>query len=136
MAKSFNDLIVFKLAVALAHMVYDLTAEFPRDERFGLTSQMRRAAVGVFSQIAEGNGRVSYGEWRQFLSQARGSLFEIEAQAVFAASRDYIDEADLVTLKRMMRRVSQSIIGLLDWIAKQERTKDKRALTSSARGEL
>jgi hypothetical protein len=66
MKKSFRDLIAFQLAIELAMPVYDLTADFPSDEKFGLSSQLRRASVGVYAQIAEGNGRFSYGEWRQF----------------------------------------------------------------------
>jgi four helix bundle protein len=71
---TFEDLDVFKRALYLMTDVYRATKVFPGDERFGLTQQLRRAAVAVVSNLAEGQGRFTDGEWRQFLSQARGSL--------------------------------------------------------------
>ena len=78
--KSLHDLVAFQRALDLTEVVYRESSVFPSEELYGLTSQIRRAAVGVVSQIAEGHGRVTYGEWRQLLSQARGSLFEVEAR--------------------------------------------------------
>jgi four helix bundle protein len=75
MPKSIHDLVAFQRAVELCVQVYEVSAAFPRDERLGLMPQIRRAAVAIPSQIAEGHGRLHYSEWRQFLSQARGSLF-------------------------------------------------------------
>jgi four helix bundle protein len=68
----YKDLIVWKKAMALTKRVYELTARFPAEEKFGLTSQMRRAAVSVPSNIAEGQGRRGPGEFPQFLAMARG----------------------------------------------------------------
>jgi four helix bundle protein len=122
MAKSIHDLVAFQRAVDLVVDVYDVTSSFPRDERFGLTSQMRRAAVGVGAQIAEGHGRVSYGEWRQFLSQARGSLFEIEAESIVARRLGFIDAAADERIDRAIRRTGKALVGLLRWVQAQERS--------------
>ena len=73
MGKSFKDLIVWQRAIELTVVVYKLTSEFPAAERFGLTSQMRRAAVSIASNIAEGYGKFSKGEYLLFLGHARGS---------------------------------------------------------------
>jgi len=102
--------------------VYKVTANFPRDERFGLTSQMRRAAIGVPAQIAEGHGRVSYGEWRQFLSQARGSLFEVEAELIAARRLEFVDDAGAERIDREIRRTGKALVGLLRWVQQQERS--------------
>ena len=122
MPKSIHDLVVFQRAMDLVADVYAVTAGFPRDERFGLTSQMRRAAVGVAAQIAEGHGRVSYGEWRQFLSQARGSLFEIEAESIAARRLGFIDDAQAEKIDHSIRRTGKALVGLLRWVQSKERS--------------
>ena len=81
--KSFRDLLVWQKAIQFAKEVYKVTCGFPRDERFGLTSQLRRAAVSVSSNIAEGHARQGR-EFRHFLSIARGSLAEAESQLLLA----------------------------------------------------
>src|SRR2546423_4476692 len=98
MPKTFEDLIVFKRALDLMTEVYEITAGFPRSEVFGLTAQMRRASIGVLSHLGEGQGRLTDGEWRQFLSQARGSLFEIQAQAIAAHKLHFINDETLTKL--------------------------------------
>jgi len=82
--RSFRDLIVWQLAVELTVAVYGLTRDFPREEIYGLTSQIRRACVSVASNIAEGHGRNSTGEFRQFLGVARGSNFEVQTQLILS----------------------------------------------------
>jgi four helix bundle protein len=82
--RSYRDLIVWQRAITLAEKVYETTRRFPKDELYGLTSKMRRAAVSIASNIAEGQGRNSRGELLQFLGHARGSLSELETQAVVA----------------------------------------------------
>jgi four helix bundle protein len=76
MARSYRQLLVWQKAKALSVHTYTATANFPRNETYGLTSQIRRAAVSVPSNIAEGQGRLTTGEFRHFLGQARGSLLE------------------------------------------------------------
>lgn len=82
--ESYKDLIVWQRSIQMTVAMYKLTAGFPSDERFGLTSQLRRAAVSVASNIAEGYGRGSTGEYKHFLGMARGSNSEIQTQLVIA----------------------------------------------------
>jgi len=82
----YQDLIAWQKAIALVKNVYEATSGFPQKETFGLTSQMRRSAVSIPSNIAEGQGRATRGEFHQFLGHARGSLYELETQLVIASS--------------------------------------------------
>jgi four helix bundle protein len=79
-ARSYRELLVWQKAKSLAVHTYDATANFPTTEMYGLTSQIRRASVSVASNIAEGQGRLTPGDFRHFLGQARGSLLEAETQ--------------------------------------------------------
>jgi four helix bundle protein len=81
---SFKDLVVWQRAMELGKEIYRLTATFPESERFGLVSQMRRAAISIASNIAEGYGRTTKGEYLQFLGHARGSNCELQTQLTFA----------------------------------------------------
>src|SRR6202451_4556385 len=96
MVKSFRDLDVWHLGVELAETVYRVTARFPKSELFALSSQMRRAAVSIPSNIAEGRARNSTREFLYFLSVSRGSLAELETQLELAIRLDYAD-SDLQT---------------------------------------
>jgi four helix bundle protein len=89
MVNSFRDLDVWHLGVELAETVYRVTARFPRSELFALTSQMRRAAVSIPSNIAEGRTRSSTREFLYFLSVSKGSLAELETQLELAIRLDY-----------------------------------------------
>ena len=82
--RSYRDLVVWQRAMELAQAVYELTGTWPREEIYGLTSQVRRAAVSVPSNIAEGQGRASTKEFLNYLSIAYGSLMECETQALLA----------------------------------------------------
>jgi four helix bundle protein len=86
---SFRDLIVWQRSIQLSVAIYRLTADFPRDEIYGLTSQLRRAGVSVASNIAEGYGRGSTGEYKQFLGMARGSNMEVQTQLAIAKELDF-----------------------------------------------
>jgi four helix bundle protein len=88
MAQAFRDLQVWQRSMQLTIAVYKLTHEFPREEMFGLTSQIRRSAVSLPSNIAEGQGRLTPGEFRQFLGIARGSNFELQTQLEIARAWD------------------------------------------------
>jgi four helix bundle protein len=99
MTQSFRDLQVWQRAIQFTVAVYRMTQDFPREEQYGLTSQIRRAAVSVASNIAEGQGRLSAGEFRQFLGIARGSNFEVQTQLEIARALEIgnpnlIDEAE------------------------------------------
>ncbi len=84
MGQSFQDLLVWQRAMEMTVCIYEVTLAFPREEMYGLTSQLRRAAVSVTSNIAEGRGRLSQGEFRQFLGLAQGSNYEVQTQLLVA----------------------------------------------------
>lgn len=92
--QTYRDLVVWDLAMSVATDVYALTRTWPADERFGLVSQVRRAAASVPSNIAEGHGRHAPAEFRQFLGIARGSLREVETQIELAVRLNYADPQD------------------------------------------
>jgi four helix bundle protein len=99
MVQSFRDLQAWQRAIQLSVAIYRLTHDFPREELFGLSSQIRRAAVSAPSNIAEGQGRLNPGEFRQFLGIASGSLCELQTQLEIARALEFgnsalIDEAD------------------------------------------
>ncbi|PYQ48630.1 MAG: four helix bundle protein [Acidobacteria bacterium] len=124
--KNFEDLIVFKRAVALMVDVYRTTETFPKDERYGLTAQIRKASVSVVSHVAEGQGRLSLGEWRQFLSQARGSLYEVQAQAIAAHELGFLEDQPYGELRVSIRRVASPLRGLIAYVRGRERKKTTR----------
>jgi four helix bundle protein len=88
--ESHKDLIVWQKAITLASTVYAATRRLPREERYGLNSQLRRAAVSIASNIAEGIARRNRAEFLQFLHIARGSLSELETQMMIAVEQDYL----------------------------------------------
>ena len=99
MSHSFRDLTVWQRSMQLTVAIYRLTKEFPREETYGLTSQIRRAAVSLPSNIAEGHGRLNKAEHRQFLAIARASNFELQTQieiarAIGIGSPKLLDEAE------------------------------------------
>jgi len=96
--------------MSLVQSVYKLTQVFPKEEMFGLTSQMRRAAISIPSNIAEGAARAGEKEFAQFLNVARGSLSELETQLLIAADLGYIPQTDPVFAA--VDRVSRLITGL------------------------
>jgi four helix bundle protein len=93
-------------------MVYEQTKSFPDHEKFGLTSQIRRAAVSVASNIAEGQGRGSPGEFRQFLGNAKGSIHEVETQLVIAEKLKYVSAEQISVVTEKADRVARLINGL------------------------
>ncbi|MGA7522536.1 MAG: four helix bundle protein [Acidobacteriaceae bacterium] len=109
----FRDLVVWQKAMDLARSVYRETSRFPKAELFGLTSQMRRAAVSVPSNIAEGHGRLSDGNMRVFLAQARGSLFELETQIELASGLDLLAPEAGKRLIESCREIGRMLNGLL-----------------------
>ena len=84
MGESFRDLLVWQRSIQMSVAIYRLTASFPKEETYGLSSQLRRAGVSVASNIAEGYARNSTGEYKQFLGMARGSNSEVQTQFVIA----------------------------------------------------
>src|SRR5688572_1545386 len=96
--KSYRELRVWRAAMALAKDLYRLTAAFPELERYGLTSQLRRGAVSVPSNIAEGYSRASRREYLRFLGMARSAIAEIETQLMLARDLDMAAEAEILTV--------------------------------------
>ncbi len=98
MVNSHKDLLVWQRSMDLVESIYIITAKLPTNEQFGLISQMRRAAVSIPSNIAEGYGRQATGEYRHHLSFSRGSLLELETQLLLCRRLNYLqkDEADSV----------------------------------------
>jgi four helix bundle protein len=96
--KHYKELKIWQKGMVLAQSVYRLTARFPVDERFGLTSQMRRAAVSVPSNIAEGQARQGTREFLQFLSHTSGSLAELETQVLLSMELGYCGESDTTSI--------------------------------------
>jgi four helix bundle protein len=95
LAQAFQDLNVWQRAMEMTVCIYGLTKSFPKEEMYGLTSQLRRAAVSVASNIAEGRGRMTDGEFRQFLGIAQGSTYEVQTQLLVARSLKMGDEESL-----------------------------------------
>ena len=110
--KSYQDLDVWKMSKGLARDVYLLTANFPADERFGLTQQVRRAVVSVMSNIAEGSGRRSSQEFCRFVNIAFGSLCEVESQLLLAIDLKYIDALAVEKILQTADRISKMLYSL------------------------
>jgi four helix bundle protein len=115
--KGHRDLLVWQESIALVKDIYAVTRKFPDDEKFGLSSQMRRAAVSIPSNIAEGAGRGSQREMAQFLVIARGSLSELETQLVIAKELDYVSETAEIEAK--LRSIFRLLGGLLNNVKKK-----------------
>ena len=110
--KSHRDLIVWVMAVALAAEVGRIASKLPVSERFGLATQLRRAAVSVSSNIAEGAGRFDRGDYRRFVSIARGSLAEVESQLEVAVVMGYLRREEVVHAEGLCREVIRMLTRL------------------------
>ena len=110
--QTYRQLKVWRIAVELTLEVYRITETFPLSERFGLTSQLRRAAVSVATNIAEGHARSTRGEFRNFLSVARGSATEVEVQLFLAEQIGYAQSATLVKARDHCDAVCRMITNL------------------------
>jgi four helix bundle protein len=112
--KSYRDLDAWKAAMDLVEAIYSLTRHFPDDERYGLTGQMRRAAVSIPSNIAEGYGRVHRGDYVRFLSNARGSLCELETQLMLCVRLHYAPREDAAAIWKQAQQAGKLLSGLLN----------------------
>lgn len=118
MANGYRDLTAWKVAMAFVLAIYQATKGFPRDELFGLVSQLRRAAVSIASNIAEGYGRNSTRELYQFVGMARGSLAEVETQLEISKDLGYLRADQAAELLKQAGRLGQLLTGLRNWSAK------------------
>ena len=109
---NFEKLDVWHKAVDFADIVYSITREFPGEERFGLTNQMRRAAVSISSNVAEGSSRSSRPEFARFIELAVGSLYEVVSQATISKRQAFLSEADYEKLCSACEEQSKMLSGL------------------------
>ena len=118
---NFEKLDVWQKAIDFADLIYNETRAFPREERFGLTNQLRRAAVSISSNIAEGSSRSSKNDFARFTEIAAGSVFEAVSQAFIARRQDFLSEdqfrkiyADAEELSRMLSGLRKSLLSTLN----------------------
>jgi four helix bundle protein len=113
MSGSYRDIKVWQRAIELVVDIYSCTRGFPKEEMYGLVSQLRRAAVSIPSNIAEGKGRRTDKEFLQFLHHARGSVFEVETQLAIAALLGYIQETEARHLGNSAGEIARMLSGLI-----------------------
>ena len=113
MGGTYEDLEVWQASMVLVVKIYAASRNFPADERYGLTNQLRRAAISVDSNIAEGKGRISDKELLQFLSRARGSLYEVQTQLRVAKALPYLTQSQGSDLSSCGDRVGCLLNGLI-----------------------
>jgi four helix bundle protein len=122
MAQHFKDLIAWQKAMELVNDVYDATDAFPQREIYSLTNQIRRAAVSIPSNIAEGQAHFSNREFLHFLRHSRGSLAELETQLLVAGRRNYLPESEVQKLLDQGDESSRILSGLIHSIKEREST--------------
>jgi len=111
--KSYNDLITWQKGIELVKEVYKAAQSFPKEEIYGLTSQIRRSAVSIPSNIAEGHARNTTGEFIQFLGIAKGSLAELDTQIIIAAELGFISEQQKNLLREKITEINRLTNGLI-----------------------
>jgi len=116
MAQSFRELTVWQRAIQLTVAIYKLTGDFPREEQYGLTSQLRRSAVSIASNIAEGQGRNTVGEFKQFLGVARGSNCELQTQLEIARALGFGNPNLIGESEHLSMEVSKMLYALIQSI--------------------
>lgn len=127
--KDYRDLIVWQKAMALARTAYALTEKLPKSEGYGLLAQIRRAAVSIPSNIAEGHGRLTDLQFRHFLGNARGSTYELRTQFELASDLGYLEPQSVRQLMEQSAEVTRLLNGLIASLCKNPAG---RALPSSA----
>ena len=110
--QSYRELVVWQKAMTLVEMIYEATRQFPKEELYGLTNQIRRAAVSIPSNIAEGQARKSTAEFRNFLSIAQGSRAEVETQTLIAIRLNYLQQASATSILSLLEELSKMLAAL------------------------
>jgi four helix bundle protein len=123
MPQDYRNLMVWQKAIELTVLIYMLTRVFPRDEMYGLTSQMRRASVSVASNIAEDRGRLNPAEFRQFLGVAQGSMYELQTQLLVAKKLGICQGARLEEAESLCNEISRMLNSLIQTITASEKRK-------------
>ncbi|HEX4320139.1 MAG TPA: four helix bundle protein [Acidobacteriaceae bacterium] len=113
MVKSYKELTVWKRAIELSLAIYRLTANFPIEERYGISSQLQRAGVSIPSNIAEGYGRGTRKDYKQFLAIARGSTLEVQTQLIIANELGYCYLEQLKKTEALSEEVSKMLYALI-----------------------
>jgi four helix bundle protein len=113
-AKNYRELIVWQDAIKIAKAVYKLTEKFPRHENYALADQIRRAAVSVPSNIAEGQARKAPGDFRRFLRIALGSLAEVDTQLVLAQEFGYLGKEDVDSMDEQIQNLRKKLYALIN----------------------
>jgi four helix bundle protein len=113
---NFEKLAVRQKAIEFADLVYRITKAFPNDERFGLTNQMRRPAVSISSNLAEGASRNSHGDYARFVEIATGSVFEVVSQCFIARRQAFLPDQDFQNLYRLAEDQSRMLSGLRSYL--------------------
>ena len=119
--EQFQDLIAWQKGIACVTAVYEMTQNFPREEIYGLTSQVRRAAVSIPSDVAEGQGRATSGEFIQFLRHARGSLYEVETQIEGAGCLGCLSTEPRNSTVKRVSELGRILNGLITSLQKRRR---------------
>jgi four helix bundle protein len=119
MSTTYRNLVAWKKGIDLCELIYRVSAALPRQELYGLTGQIRRAALSVPSNIAEGAGRITNGEFLQAVGYARGSLLEIETQLIIATRLGYLASKDSDTVLEITTEVGKLINGLMRSLKRQ-----------------
>jgi four helix bundle protein len=114
MGESFKDLVVWQRAIQLTVAIYKLTSYFPPSEQFGLTNQLRRAAVSVASNIAESYGRSTTGEYLQFLGHTRGSNCEVQTQLVISKALGFGSEESFQQADNLSGEISRMLVAIMN----------------------
>ena len=113
-----EDLNIWHKAMLVTEQVYELSASFPKEEKFGLTSQIRRCAVSVPSNIAEGAGRNTKGEFANFLGIANGSLYELQTQLLLASRLDFVSKNIVNRIIELVIEIQRMNYGLIKTLKK------------------
>jgi four helix bundle protein len=122
---SFERLVVWQDSRSLAKAIYQLTREFPSDEKFGLVSQIRRAAISVSSNIVEGSYRSSNKDKANFMNMAFGSLMELLSQVIISKDLEYINEGQYIELRSAIEKTSNKLASLSKYFKKKPTDKTK-----------
>ena len=122
--RDFTDLKVWQLARELRKHIYQIARKFPAGEKFGLASQIQRAAVSITANIAEGFGRYSYQENIQFCRTARGSAFEVRDHLIAAEDENYISASEHQSVDALAQRVIQTLNGYIKATKERQRLKE------------
>ena len=136
MSSTYKDLIVWQKAIELIEEIYRITRPFPKDELYGLVSQLRRAAVPIASNIAEGQGRMSSGEFRQSLGHARGSALEVETQLIVSVRLGFTTSESVATALKDCDDIKRMLHGLAASLEKKRAAEQTETGTATIKGHI